>query len=400
MGVSRWSLKPVRLAVIILSCVLLSACGTLSVMEVDAPQTAPTPNTKIHDLKAEVDALAKPLVESYETPGIVVGVLLPDGRQRFFGYGTIERGQEVTPDADTVFHVGSLSKGFLGALTAVMVQEGALSWDDTLGKFVPPDAPLSADARNITLLQLATHTSGLPRQPYTFQTLRYFLQYLFTGDNFYRHFDQDYVFKYLADFKAPKKAEPQYSNIGYGLLGYVLEQRSGQKLDMLMKQKLLEPLGLKNTTYLPEALPGNVHVAHGYVGDQPKFLLRGQPIPDWKFSELLKGSAGMYSSARELLLFAAAHMTDKQTPLNAGLHDTLQVRFPRAKDAPAVAWVVDDVYSQRITYQVGLVAGFTSYLGLDVTHRTAVVVLQNSFNWKGKVGHKLLSRLARGVPEQ
>jgi len=113
----------------------------------------------------------------------------------------------------------------------------------------------------------------------------------------------------------------------------------------------------------------------------------------------MKGSAGLYSSARDLLTFAAAHMGGKHTRLSAALADNLRPRFWREKDAPAVAWTVDEVGNQRITYQVGLVAGYTSYVGLDLQHHTAVVVLQNSFNWKDKVGHRLLTRLGAGQRE-
>ena len=273
-----------------------------------------------------------------------------------------------------------------------------LSWNDTLGDLLPPNARLSPDARKITLLQLATHTSGLPRQPFTFQTFRYFVQFLFTGDNFYRHFDDAFVLDYLSAFTAPKLVEPQYSNLGYGLLGHVIELRTGLSLEVLLDRKLTRPLGLKNTGYMAADLPGYTSRAYGHAGDQPKFVARGEPVPDWQFTDLMKGSAGICSNARDLLIFAAAHLADVRsgtTVLNAALTDTLQVRFPRPHDAPAVAWVVDDVNGQHIIYQVGVVSGHTSYIGLDVERGTAVVVLQNSFNWKGKVGHKLLTRLAQ-----
>ncbi|OGB25021.1 MAG: hypothetical protein A3I66_03285 [Burkholderiales bacterium RIFCSPLOWO2_02_FULL_57_36] len=388
----------IRAAAMLASVMVLAACGTLTEMELDTSATELTRYAHNGNLQAEVDSLAAPLIEHGETPGIVVGVLLPEGGTQFFGYGTVRQGQDAKPDGDTIFPIGSLSKGFLGAITAVLVQEGVLSWNDTLGELLPADTRLSPDAKKITLLQLATHTSGLPRQPFTFQTFRYFVQFLFTGENFYRHFDNDFVFDYLSDYTAQKQTEPQYSNLGYGLLGHVIELRTGLSLDALLDQKLLRPLGLKNTSYVPTDLSGYATRALGYAGDQPKFIARGEPVPDWKFTELMKGSAGIYSSARDLLTFAAAHLDDiksGKTALNAALTDTLQVRFPRLHDAPAVAWVVDDVNGQHIIYQVGLVAGYTSYIGLDVQRHSAVVVLQNSFNWKGKVGHKLLARMAR-----
>ena len=91
-----------------------------------------------------------------ETPGLVVGILLPDGTKRFFGYGATDDVGSV-PDGDTLFAIGSVSKEFLGIMAAVLVEEGRLAWSDTLGQ-LPPQTSLSADAKKITLLQLATHT--------------------------------------------------------------------------------------------------------------------------------------------------------------------------------------------------------------------------------------------------
>jgi len=351
---------------------LLSACGALSEREVDAANVTPMSYASQQDLAAEIESLAKPLVDEGKTPGIVVGVLLPDGSTQFHGYGLTDQQNGVKPDADTIFAMGSLSKGFLGAIAAELVNEGTLSWGDTLGQLLPPDTPLSADAKKITLLQLATHTSGLPRQPITFQTCRYFIQFLFTGNNFYRHFDNDYVFDYLSDFEAPRLHEPNYSNIGYGLLSYVIQRKTGQTLEQLLDQKIVHGLGLKNTGYVPEALPGYALRARGHAGDQPKFIHRGAPVPDWQFTEFMKGSAGLYSSARDMLTYASAHLNNQNSPLTPILMDTLKARQPRAKEAPAIAWLVDDVEGQHITFQVGFVAGYTSYIGLNVEQKLLI----------------------------
>jgi CubicO group peptidase (beta-lactamase class C family) len=390
---SLW--RPSAIVLVCSLCGLLSGCGTLSHRERDTDNVQARQYANASNLQQEVDSLALPIIEQHETPGMVVGVLLPNGSMKFFGYGVANQNTTSKPDADTLFAIGSLSKGFLGDLTAVLVDEGTLSWSDTLGELLPADAPLSADARKITVLQLATHTSGLPLQPMTFQTFRYVLEYMFTGENLYRHLDSNYVFNYLSDFKAPTQVTARYSNFGYGILGYVIQRRTGQSLDTLLEQKLLRPLGLNNTGYVPDTLPNHKDRASGHVGDQPKFKLRGAPMPDWQFPDLMKGSAGVYSNAKDLLTLAAAHMHRDQSHLNHILADTLQVRFPRPVDAHAIAWFADDIEGQHITYQVGMVSGFSSYLGLDVQKGTAVVVLQNSFNWTDHVGQKLLLRMAR-----
>lgn len=293
-----------------LLCTLLVACETLPQHGRRDSDEDVQRYSSVDNLQTAVDSLALPLITSGETPGMIVGVLLRNRSMHFFGYGVTDDDTKQKPDENTLFAIGSISKGLVGDLTALLVNEGALSWNDTLGDLLPSDTTLSTDAKKITLLQLATHTSGLPLQPYTFQTFRYLMQYLFTGENFYRHIDSRQVLDYLSDFTAPTKITGEYSNIGYGILGYVVEQRTGQSLDALLKQKLLQPLGMDNTGFLPDSLPGYANRAYGHVGDQPKFKRRGERMEDWHFTDLMKGSAGIYSNARDLLTLASAHLHD------------------------------------------------------------------------------------------
>jgi CubicO group peptidase (beta-lactamase class C family) len=379
----------------------LSACGTLSQQQIDPPAHIQHEVANRGDLRAQVDALAQPLIDGKRTPGIVVGVLSADGRKQVFGYGVSDALSGTRPDGETLFAVGSLSKGLVGNLAAMLVQDGLLGWDDDLEQLLPAGTPLSADARPITLLQLATHSAGLPRQPMTPRTLGYFIEYLFTGNSFYRHFDQAYLLDYLADFSKPRRVAPQYSNIGYALLAHVLELRSGKSIDELAAERILAPLQLDNTSYRPQQLAGYAERARGHAGDQPKFIRRGHPVPDWQFSDILHGTAALYSNADDLLDYAAAHLHGSgDAQRDAALRDSLRVRLERPREAPAIAWIVDDIHGQQITYQVGLVAGYSSYLGLDTRHRTAVVVLQNSFNWSNSIGHRLLLRMANSLDRQ
>lgn len=385
----------------VLLALALSACGTLSQQQIDPPERIQHAVANPGDLRAQVDALAQPLIDGKRTPGMVVGVLSADGRKQVFGYGVSDSRSGTRPSGETLFAVGSLSKGLVGNLAAMLVQDGLLDWDDDLGQLLPAGTPLSEDARPITLLQLATHSAGLPRQPMTPRTLGYFIEYLFTGNNFYRHFDQAYLLDYLADFSKPRQVAPQYSNIGYALLSHVLERRSGQSIDELAAERILGPLQLSNTSYQPQQLAGYAERARGHAGDQPKFIRRGRPVPDWQFSDILHGSAALYSNADDLLDYAAAHLHGSgDAQRDAALRDSLRVRLERPREAPAIAWIVDTIHGQQLTYQVGLVAGYSSYLGLDSRHKTAVVVLQNSFNWSNSIGHRLLLRMANTLDRQ
>jgi len=373
----------------------LASCGTMSRMELDSDNADALRYAQTGDLETEVESLAKPLVDNKLTPGIVVGVMTSDGKFHFYGYGVTDKQTNTVPNADTLFAIGSVSKGFLGATTALLVSDGVFSWNDTLETLLPAGTELSADAKKITLLQLATHTSGLPRQPMTLELAVSFFKFLFTGENFYHHVDSEYVLNYLAAFKAPHDKSPLYSNIGYGLLGYIVELRTGQSLDTLLAQKLTLPYGMNRTGYEEKKLAGYAYRARAYAGDQPKFIRRNESVPDWEFTDLMRGSAGLHSTARDLLRFAALHLRNDDTKFSRVLADTMNVRFARPIEGTAIGWLVDDIGKERITYQFGLVAGYTSYLGVDRSRNTAVVVLQNSFNWTERVGHRLLLRLAR-----
>ena len=82
------------------------------------------------------------------------------------------------------------------------------------------------------------------------------------------------------------------------------------------------------------------------------------------------------------------------TPLSTALADTLRIRYPRNREAAAVNWIEDNVNDQQIEYQVGFIAGYSSYIGLNPHNHTAVIVLQNSFNWDFSAGQKLVLWLA------
>jgi hypothetical protein len=110
----------------------------------------------------------------------------------------------------------------------------------------------------------------------------------------------------------------------------------------------------------------------------------------------MRASAGLHSTARDLLTMASAHMNGTDTQLHAALAGNARGRPVSSSKTATVAWTSKKLDDRTITYQVGLVAGYTSYIGLDIANRTAVVILQNSFNWDLRAGHLLL---LRSVPQ-
>lgn len=377
-------------------CLLLSGCASLSSNSIDASPHASLLATCHIPLKQQIDALARPLIQQQRTPGVVVA-LLHHGQRQVFSYGFTDTDRNIPLSGDTLFAVGSVTKGFTAESAALLVQEGKLKWSSTLREMLGNKVPLSPDASRITLLALATHTSGLPRQMTTLHMLGKLTDYLFTGHPFYDDLDNGEFIDYLSHFEQPAQRSVVYSNLGYSILDYVITQHSGQTPQAIASQQIIAPLGLKHTGYQPEKLPGYALRARGHAGDQPKFIQRGHRVPDWHFSGYMVGAASLWSSANDLLSYLDAHMSGSGDPmLDRAFKDATSVRFKQPQyDSSALAWLSNHRDGQSILYQSGFIGGYASYIGMDIRHRTAIVVLQNSFNWDNDIGYRMLLRLAR-----
>ena len=157
---------------------------------------------------------------------------------------------------------------------------------------------------------------------------------------------------YLATFSLDRRGEPQYSNIGYGILGHLLALRTGQPAEASVEQRVIRPLGLQCTGYKPEKLPCYATRAHGYAGDQPKFIPRGNATPDWQFNDLMRASAGLHSSRARFVDDAFAHMNGADTQLHAALAGNARGRPVGSSQTATVAWSSKKLNDRTITYQV------------------------------------------------
>lgn len=374
---------------------LLTSCGTLSEMQVEESPQAVKQLACTKNIDGMVDGIVSQYIKKEKASGLAIGIIRNDGTSRTWGYGYTDAVKAHKIDGETLFALGSISKGVTGEVVAGLVEKGLLKWDDKLSDLLPKNTPLSDDAKNITLLQLATHTSGLPRQNMNKDMLQSFLKYLYTGDNFYNELDSDAVLNDLSSFKRPQTPEPQYSNLGYALLGYILKLKTGEDIQQLSYDFIFRSLKMGSTSFHGPTLKAYPYRAIGHAGDQPKFIRRGKVVPDWYFTNNMVAAANLYSNVDDLLKYLRAHITDSEpSELNSAIRVSEKIYFERNIEAANIAWVTDHKDNQVITYQVGYIGGYSSYIGFDKKHKNAVVVLQNSFNWSNYIGHDLLLKMA------
>ncbi len=364
-------------------------------MKVGDQQALDDVYAKKHDLHALVDQLAKPNIDSHLDDGIVVTVLDENGQKHTFGYGKKLPNSDAPPDGDTIFAIGSLTKGFTTHLLYDLVKDGTFKYSDTVGDILPNE-DFSQAAKRITLEQLANHTSGLPRQPMSLAMMKNVIHYSFTGDNIYSHMDKEEIYNYLKTFDPNPDSVGKYvySNMGAALLGQLIEAKTKKSLAVLMDEHFFRPLKMKDTSYVvaEEKLP---RLAQGHVGDSPYFVARNTPIPTWQTWESVRGMAGLYSTSNDLLKYLKYRMRLGDFPI---------VTVPMPGDADeyhfiSVGWSVDkfDNGKTEIMFRHGLIAGYAAYMGFEPKSKVAVVILYNTFNWDDSIGHNLLLTMARNA---
>jgi CubicO group peptidase (beta-lactamase class C family) len=346
----------------------------------------------------EVARLAAPLVESGEATGVAVGVLLPSGKTECYGFGrTGLPGARSLPAEDTIFEVGSLSKLAVLAVYCSLEQEGILQGSETLRDILPADYALSADAASLTLYELATHTGGFPRELRTLTQCGHFIKYLLTGRNLYSYMDRTWLKDYLAECALTPRAEREYvySNLGMAILAYMMELKSGKPYPVLADEYVFRPLGMRDSFYSVPA-EKRERLARGHVGDQPYFIRRHTELDDWDMGDLMTPTGALFSTLRDMLIFARANMGHAPPKLQRVFARMQEVQVTSSIENCGFGWMVAycDWQNIRVLSKHGMVNGYSAYIGISPDTRAAVVALVNNFNWNEKVGHSLLLRIA------
>jgi CubicO group peptidase (beta-lactamase class C family) len=307
--------------------------------------------------------LVRPYIEGQLATGIVVAIVDSRGTH-VHGYGTIAREKKQVPDGDTIFEIGSVSKVFTSLLLADMVERKVARLDEPVRDLLPADAVarIASSAHEITLQDLATHTSGLPRMPGNLAPK--------DPTNPFASYGPKELYAFLAAHGLEKdpEAEYEYSNLAVGLLGHALSCRAGKSYAALLAEVIAGPLGMKDTCLaLPEA--ARARFAQGYDAD-------GEAVPAWDF-DALAGCGGIRSTANDMVRFLRAEMGLDATPLAAAMALT-QKRRARLGDHGASVGLAWHLTPEGRIWHNGQTGGFHSYVGFDPALASGVIVLANA----------------------
>jgi CubicO group peptidase (beta-lactamase class C family) len=199
--------------------------------------------------------LLKPVLEKYDLPAIAAAVA-KDGKIVAVGaVGTRVMGMDIPVAVDDRFHLGSDTKAMTATLAGKLIDDGKLSWTTTIGEVLGPVIPgLKPKFAAIPLEQLLSHTSGLPSDNQEIVDLYFANAYEVTPTEYRRQIISDWGTRHEPEETDGKTF--RYSNLGYMIVGAMIEQVTGQPWENLMQTEIFAPLGLKTAGLGPQATTG------------------------------------------------------------------------------------------------------------------------------------------------
>ena len=324
--------------------------------------------------------------------GLAIGVV-KHGVRRVFTYGTAK--------PDSIFEIGSVTKTFTALALAQMVEQGRVKFDEPVRLLLPIGTVEKPAGKEITLLDLATQHSGLPRMPGNFHPA--------DKDNPYADYHAADLYEFLSKYgvRKPADASFQYSNLGVGLLGQALADRAQTSYPDLVKTEVTDPLGLKDTvvSLSPEQRRRFVQGHNGFSDGPDGFRLEsggyGDPVHAWDL-DALAGAGALHSTAGDMLTYLEAnlHPQAKGGALSAALVQSHQLcaDMSPGRRIALIWWYFADAGTYRHS---GATQGYTADAFFNPKDDYAAVVLSNmgpsSIVSADLTGEHIRQRLA-GVP--
>ncbi len=336
----------------------------LCVLTLAAPARA-KPETK--SLEDRISEVARPYVDSGVLMGVVIGVI--DGKEQVIsGLGRLSDKRSASPDGDTIFEIGSITKVFTGVMLASLVEEGLVTLDEPVQALLPrgvivPARATDEGSKKITLVDLSTHTSGLPRMPSNFNPPDAKRPYL--------HYTSEALYAFLSAHMLRRLPGDsyEYSNLAAGLLGHALGLRAKQTYTAMLRSRITRPLGI-SFTHLEVPQVAEANVAPPHTAD-------GIPTEPWDFATLT-GAGAIRSNVNDMLVFARANLAPDDSPLGKALKLAQRIHWkPKTAGAPSMGlgWHAG-AGAQR--WHNGQTGGYHSFVSIDPGKQRAIVLLSNT----------------------
>jgi D-alanyl-D-alanine carboxypeptidase len=341
-----------------LCLVVFLACGSV------AHSRAPAGTTPVIDVAA-IDSLFAHEMATRKIPGIAVAITYNGNTVFAKGYGVADLENNVPVTPDSVFAIASVSKPILAHGVARLVEQGKLSWQDPVSKHI---AAAPDTWKNVTLAQLADHTSGIVRESPTFE------------DDVVKTDAELISATFTVPLDFPTGSKMQYCNICYFALGETIARATGESWPAFMAREIFQPNGMTSTrsTSVTDLVPRRVS---SYEWKDGRYLNVREYLA-------LRPSGAFLSSVNDLARFEAALYAGKivspamqatmATP--SKLNDGSLGKLRRDAIGYGLGWEVSELEGKRVLAHGGSLAGFRTRYTRFPDQGWAVVMLSNSAN--------------------
>lgn len=348
--------------------------AAIALLAAPCAAAAAQPATSAPTIAASLDSYARKALADWEVPGIAV-VAVQDGQtllQR--GYGVRVAAGAGAVNERTLFNLGSASKAFTTALVAQLVDQKILTWDDPVAKHLPA-LKLPDYAPGVTLRDLAAHRTGWGAASYNFIGL-----------------DRKGTLARIQHLPqaAPIRSRLVYNNLGYSVLAEAAAAVSGKTWEQLLRERLFEPLAMRDSTIYGPQLAGlaNLAAAHAKIDGA---ITPIKPIA----LDSVAPAGGIYTSARDMaawtkMLLAKGMSGDRRLieERSIGLMQHMHMPLPvsgMAKLWPSthfygygLGWFVRDYRGVKVVEHGGNTAGQSAFVLLAPELDFGVAVMANS----------------------
>jgi CubicO group peptidase (beta-lactamase class C family) len=285
--------------------------------------------------------------------------IITNGTAAFYGIQRKNDTVRTINNYQSVFEIGSITKVFTSALLADLVLAKRIGLNNAIQDLVV--FPLKA-GKKITLKQLANHTSGLPRLPSNLNL------FLVDQQNPYKEYDEKQLIEYLTQHTV-LTAEPgtkyEYSNLGAGLLGYILCKRERSGYDRLLKTRIFSKYKMRSSTTHKQEVANRLVKG---LDDQ------GKPVPNWDMNALV-AAGGILSTVQDLSKFVLAQFNTTNKELALTRQPTFSVS--QTMDIGLGWHIIKTRSNDTWTWHNGGTGGYSSSIAFDVKNKNAVIILSN-----------------------
>ncbi len=283
--------------------------------------------------------------------------------------------ENALPDHSSKYEIGSITKTYIGWLVAQAVEEGKLKIEDDIAQFFPKHYPnLAYQEQAIKIKHLLNHSSGLPSLPDNIT-----LQENFNDADFYVNYNDAMLLAYLEQVKLDKTPGSQsvYSNLGFAILGYILEQTYKQPLETIINQQLRHQLNLAPISFSSSGLLSG-------------FDEMGKPTPAWHF-KTFAGAGAIKTNIKNLVQFLEANINKKTKAINR----SLKIIDATLEPATGYAWGIQKLQSgtDHLIWHNGGTGGFRTFYGFSENKKIGIVVLSNVNDSVDELAYKILQKM-------